>query len=353
MKKRELDLLIVVDMFLTGFDSKALNTLWVDRNFKYHGLIQAFSRTNRILNKVKDHGNIVCFRKMKKRVDEAIALFCDDKSVEASIIIKPFDDYYNGYTQPGGKYSPGFVDMVNDLRAKYPLDMFRLDTEDDLYDFVRLFGSVLRRYNLLMSYDDFTEDKRLLDPIDIQNYKSYYLEANETVKRLRMRDKVDIRDDIVFEMELMYQDTLSISYILNLIKSRDWGHSDDREFKADIQKRIGGDIRLRSKISLIMAFVNRVSDNAAGDIDWADFVKKRMDTELTRIITDNRLDDEKTRQFVSNAFKMDQIRFDGMEFNGILPPIPRFDPGANRAEKVTKVEEELSEYFEMYHDVFE
>ena len=349
MKNRQLDILIVVDMFLTGFDSKALNTLWVDRQFKYHGLIQAFSRTNRILNSVKDHGNIVCFRKMKKRVDEALALFADSEA-SGEVIMRPFDDYYYGFTVPGGKHTPGFKELVDELMSKFPLVGFRYETEDDLYDFVKLFGSILRRYNLLMSFDDFTEDMRILTPGELQDYKSRYLSARDEVKRISARDRVSIRDDVVFEMELMYQNTISIAYMVNLIKDHDWGNSDDRAFKIDLEKKIGGDVKLRSKVSLIMAYINRVSDVSEGDVDWDQFVKQRMADELSRIIDENKLDKGKTEEFMRKALDNDVLSFDGKEFNDLLPPIPRFSKNIDRNAIVAKVEDQLRDFFELYQD---
>lgn len=349
MKNRQLDILIVVDMFLTGFDSKALNTLWVDRQFKYHGLIQAFSRTNRILNSVKDHGNIVCFRKMKKRVDEALALFADSEA-SGEVIMRPFDDYYYGFTVPGGKHTPGFKELVDELMSKFPLVGFRYETEDELYDFVKLFGSILRRYNLLMSFDDFTDDMRILTPGELQDYKSRYLSARDEVKRISARDRVSIRDDVVFEMELMYQNTISIAYMVNLIKDHDWGNSDDRAFKIDLEKKIGGDVKLRSKVSLIMAYINRVSDVSEGDVDWDQFVKQRMADELSRIIDENKLDKGRTEEFMRKALDNDVLSFDGKEFNDLLPPIPRFSKNIDRNAIVAKVEDQLRDFFELYQD---
>ncbi len=349
MKNRDLDLLIVVDMFLTGFDSKALNTLWVDRYFKYHGLIQAFSRTNRIINKVKDHGNIVCFRKMKKRVDEAIALF-GNKDAGGEIVMLPFSDYYEGYLQDNGRYVPGFKDLVDELESRYPLSAFPLETEDDLYDFVSLFGKILRMFNLLMSYDDFTEDKRLISPGQLQNYKSRYLDAHDQVKRLRMRDKVDIRDDLVFETELLFQNTITVSYVLKMLEGHEWGGDGDREFKIDLERKIKGDIRLRSKLSLIMAFVNRVSDTSADDVDWGSFVKSRRESELDEIVSKFGLSRDKAFAFIDNALESDCYSSDGSDFSDLLPMTSRFQSPDDRRRLVEDIDAALREHFEMYRE---
>lgn len=349
MKKRDLDMLIVVDMFLTGFDSKALNTLWVDRNFKYHGLIQAFSRTNRIINKVKDHGNIVCFRKMKKRVDDAIALF-GDNNAGGNIIMLPFCDYYDGYLKDNGQYVPGFKDMVQDLIRKYPLKEFSLKSEDDLFDFVTLFGKILRLYNLLMSYDDFTPDKRLLTPGEIQNYKSHYLDTRDDVKRLRMRDKEDIRDDLIFETELLFQNTITISYVLSMLEGHEWGSDGDRQFKMDIERKIKGDIRLRSKLSLIMAYINRISDTSEPNIEWNEFVKQRRTKELDEIVSKFNLNREKTFAFIDSALENDYYSSDGSDFSNLLPKTSRFSQSSERRASITEIDDALRDYFELYKE---
>lgn len=349
MKRRDLDMLIVVDMFLTGFDSKALNTLWVDRNFKYHGLIQAFSRTNRIINKVKDHGNIVCFRKMKKRVDEAIALFGDPKA-GGDIIMLPFSDYYDGYLKDNGHPVPGYRELVDDLNRKFPLQSFSIQSEDDLYEFVTLFGKILRMYNLLMSYDDFTVDKRLLTPGQIQNYKSRYLDAHEQVKKLRMRDKVNIRDDLIFETELLFQNTITVSYIISMLDNHEWGTDGDREFKLDIERKIKGDIRLRSKISLIMAYINRISDTSESNIDWNEFVKRRRVRELDEIVEKYKLNREKTFAFIDSALENDYYSSDGSDFSALLPMTSRFQSPEQRKKDIEDIDEALRSYFELYKE---
>ena len=154
MKNKEIDLLIVVNMFLTGFDATTLNTLWVDKNLKYHGLIQAFSRTNRILNKIKTFGNIVCFRRLQKRVEDAIALF-GNREAGGVVLLKGFKDYYYGYVDEKGKDKPGYVDMIEELFERFPLSEPEIIGEKNQHDFILLFGAVLRMRNLLSSFDDF------------------------------------------------------------------------------------------------------------------------------------------------------------------------------------------------------
>ena len=161
MKNKELDLLIVVNMFLTGFDATTLNTLWVDKNLKMHGLIQAFSRTNRILNSIKTFGNIVCFRNLQKRVDAAISLF-GDKNAGGIVLLQSFKDYYYGYESVDGKQMPGYVDMIEDLQNKFPLSETQIVGEQNQKDFIALFGALLRMRNLLVSFDEFVGKEMIL-----------------------------------------------------------------------------------------------------------------------------------------------------------------------------------------------
>ena len=172
MKNKELDLLIVVNMFLTGFDATTLNTLWVDKNLRMHGLIQAFSRTNRILNSIKTFGNIVCFRNLQKKVDEAIALF-GDKDAGGIVLLKRFDDYYFGYEDADGKKHPGYVSMIEDLQTKFPLSEPQIIGEKAQKEFLKLFGAILRMRNLLSSFDEF-EGRGILSERDLQDYLSRY-----------------------------------------------------------------------------------------------------------------------------------------------------------------------------------
>ena len=165
-----------------------------------------------------------------------------------------------------------------------------------------------------------------------------------------MKDCVSIRDDFIFEIELMYQNTISIAYMVNLIKDHDWGNSDDRAFKIDPEKKIGGDVKLRSKVSLIMAYINRVSDVSEGDVDWDQFVKQRMADELDRIIDENKLDKGKTEEFMRKALENDVLSFAGKEYYDLLPPIPRFSKTIDRNAIIAKVEDQLRDFFELYQD---
>ena len=237
MKNKELDLLIVVNMFLTGFDATTLNTLWVDKNLKMHGLIQAFSRTNRILNSIKTFGNIVCFRNLQKRVDAAISLF-GDKNAGGIVLLQSFKDYYYGYESVDGKQMPGYVDMIEDLQNKFPLSESQIVGEQNQKDFIALFGALLRMRNLLVSFDEFA-GKEMISERDLQDYLGKYQDLRDEWKRKRENgESTDIIDDIVFEVELIKQIEINIDYILMLVKKYHDTHCEDKEVLITIHKAI-------------------------------------------------------------------------------------------------------------------
>lgn len=237
MKNKELDLLIVVNMFLTGFDATTLNTLWVDKNLKMHGLIQAFSRTNRILNSIKTFGNIVCFRNLQKRVDSAISLF-GDKNAGGIVLLNSFKDYYYGYESVDGKQMLGYADMMEELKEKFPLSEPQIIGEQNQKDFISLFGAILRMRNLLSSFDEFV-GKGLITERDLQDYLGRYQDLRDEWKRRRDQgESTDIIDDIVFEVELIKQIEINIDYILMLVKKYHDTHCEDKEVLITIVRRL-------------------------------------------------------------------------------------------------------------------
>ena len=245
VKNREVDLLIVVNMFLTGFDATTLNTLWVDKNLKMHGLIQAYSRTNRILNSVKTYGNIVCFRDLQQTTDDAIALF-GDKNANGIVLLRGFADYYNGYEDDNGRHHPGYVDLIAKLESEFPLDA-EIVGEQAEKDFIRLFGSILSLRNILSSFDQF-EEMQALAARDLQDYQSRYIDLYDKYRRKDSGDKENINDDIVFEIELIKQVEVNIDYILMLVEKYHDGNCEDKEILSTIRKAVDASIQLRSKL---------------------------------------------------------------------------------------------------------
>ena len=349
MKNKELDLLIVVNMFLTGFDATTLNTLWVDKNLKMHGLIQAFSRTNRILNSIKTFGNIVCFRNLQKRVDAAISLF-GDKNAGGIVLMKSFKDYYYGYESVDGKPMPGYVDMVEDLTTKFPLSEPQIVGEQNQKDFIALFGAILRMRNLLVSFDEFKE-KECLSERDLQDYLGRYQDLRDEWKRKRENgESTDIIDDIVFEIELIKQIEINIDYILMLVKKYHDTHCEDKEVLITIRKAVDASPELRSKKQLIEAFIAGINDVEDVMNEWNDYVYQQREADLNQIIQDEKLKPEETRKFLENAFREGEVKTVGTDIDKLMPPVSRFG-GGNRAKKKQTIIEKLKAFFEKYFGI--
>lgn len=349
MKNKELDMLIVVNMFLTGFDATTLNTLWVDKNLKMHGLIQAFSRTNRILNSIKTFGNVVCFRNLQKRVDSAISLF-GDKNAGGIVLMQSFKDYYYGYESVDGKQMPGYIDVVEDLTTKFPLTEPQIIGEQNQKDFIALFGSILRMRNLLVAFDEFKE-KELLNERDLQDYLGRYQDLRDEWKRKREKGELsDITDDVVFEVELIKQVEINIDYILMLVKKYHDTHCEDKEVLITIRKAIDASPELRSKKELIEAFLNGVNDVDDVMVEWHDYVVEMREQELVIIIEEERLKEDETRKFLENAFREGEVKTVGTDIDKIMPPVSRFG-GGNRAVKKKTVIDRLKAYFDKFYGI--
>ena len=349
MKNREIDLLIVVNMFLTGFDATTLNTLWVDKNLKMHGLIQAFSRTNRILNSVKTFGNIVCFRNLQKRVDDAIALF-GDKNASGIVLLRSFSDYYKGYTDENGAYHSGYSDLFKDLTTRFPLSEAMVTGEREQKDFISLFGAILRMRNILSSFDEFAE-LELFTERDLQDYLGRYQDLRDEWKRKRESgESVDITDDIVFEIELIRQIEINIDYILLLVKKYHDSHCEDKEVLVTIQKAVDASPELRSKKDLIETFIAGINDVDDVLSEWREFVIERRTRQMEEIIEEERLKPEETRKFLENALRDGEIKTTGSGIDKLLPPIGRFG-GGNRAAKKRTVIERFKAFLERFFGI--
>ena len=341
MKNREVDLLIVVNMFLTGFDATTLNTLWVDKNLRQHGLIQAFSRTNRILNSVKTFGNIVCFRDLQAATDAAIGLF-GDKDASGIVLLKSYNDYYYGYTDEKGKKQKGYEERIAELVQKYPLGQ-QIIGESAKKDFIVSFGNILRLRNILSSFDEFAGNE-ILSMIDFQDYTGIY---NDLYVEFRPQtEKEKINDDIVFEMELVKQIEVNIDYILMLVAKYHKSNCKDKQVLIAIDRAIKSSLQLRSKKELIENFINTINADTDVQRDWRKFVKEQEETDLNSLIAEEKLKAEDTRKFVANAFRDGALKTTGTDIDKILPPVSRF--GGGRAKKKQTVLEKLKAFFEKY-----
>ncbi|MEW6900987.1 type I restriction endonuclease subunit R [Trueperella pyogenes] len=343
MKERKLDLLIVVNMFLTGFDATTLNTLWVDKNLKSHGLIQAFSRTNRILNSVKTYGNIICFRDLRKETNEALRLF-GNKDAESIVVLKPYKEYLEAY-----------LSKVEELTEKYPVGEAFKD-EEAQRDFISIFGAIKRLINILDSFTEFGLEEARLSERDFQDYQGTYAELYREFREKAQGEKESIADDLVFEMELVRRDEVNVAYILQLI--RDWldehPTANDAEIRADVSRAIGSSPSLHKKRELIESFLSKV--NAGNDVDsaWATYVAREREKELADVIATERLDDAGTRRLVDGAFRDGtDIPTEGTRIASILPPVSRFGAGSNRGAIRARVIARLQDFVDRFRGLGE
>lgn len=349
MKNKELDLLIVVNMFLTGFDATTLNTLWVDKNLKMHGLIQAYSRTNRILNSIKVFGNIVCFRNLQKRTDDAISLF-GDKEAGGIVLMRSYKDYYFGYEDADGKYHPGYQDMIEELTTKFPLTEERITGEQRQKEFIVLFGAILRMRNLLTSFDEFAGSE-ILSERDFQDYLGRYQDLRDEWKNRKPGgEKEEITDDIVFEIELIKQIEINIDYILLLVQKYHDSHCDDKEVLITIRKAVDASPELRSKKALIETFIAGINDVSDVMLEWRTFVAEEKERQLVAIIQEENLKDDETRRFMESSFRDGSVKTTGTDIDRLMPPISRFG-GGNRAEKKQTIIEKLKGFFDRFFGI--
>ncbi len=336
LKRREIDLVIVVNMFLTGFDATTLNTLWVDKNLRAHGLIQAYSRTNRILNSVKTFGNIISFRDLEQATNDAIALF-GNKDARGIVLLKPYAEYYDEY-----------ADRVADLQAGFPLGQ-PIVGEIAQKEFIAVFGAILRLRNILQSFDDFAGNE-ILTPRALQDYQSLYLNLYQEFRTQRDADKEPIHEEVVFEIELIKQVEINVDYILMLVEQyRDAkGDGDDKEIRAAIDRAVSSSPSLRNKKDLIEEFVESLSATAEVDVAWAAFVAAKRAEELERIITEEGLDPDATHAFVEAAFREGAVQPTGTAITKILPPISRFGTAGGHAAKKQSVLAKIGLFFERF-----
>jgi len=347
VKNREIDILIVVNMFLTGFDATTLNTLWVDKNLRLHGLLQAYSRTNRILNSVKTFGNIVCFRNLEKATNESIALF-GDKEASGIVLLKAYGDYYYGY-KDGDKEVRGYESLVKELQERFPIGE-RIIGEQNQKDFVKLYGAILRVRNILTAFDEFAGNEILSDR-DVQDYHSAYIDIYNEFHKDKEGEKENVNDDVVFEMELIKQVDINIDYILGLIKKYHEDHIKNKELLLDINKAIDSSVELRNKKDLINQFISSLDVYSVVDDDWQKFVEDKKVEELETIIKSEGLDHDATYAFVNNAFRNGSVTTTGTAIAEILPPVSRFSPTGERSKKRESVIDKLTRFFERFFNI--
>lgn len=340
MKKRQVDLTIVVNMLLTGFDATTLNTLWVDKDLRDHGLIQAFSRTNRILNSVKTYGNIVCFRNLEDRVNHAISLF-GDKEAGGVVLLKPYAEYLGEYRE-----------RLAQLREQFPLEAVlngnALLGEEAEKTFIRLFGVILRLRNILTAFDDFAADDTL-SPRDEQDYRSVYTDLYQKWRKQK-EDATIINDDLVFEVELLKQVDINIDYVLMLVQKYHDSNCTDKMIIGDIERAIGASYELRNKKDLIEAFIDSLDSSKDVTADWEKYLAEAKERELSAIIEEEALDDAATREFMANAFVDGGVPESGTEVASLMTKKPsRFAPANAYADMKARVLDRLKTFFDRFN----
>ena len=343
-KNKEIDILIVVNMFLTGFDATTLNTLWVDKNLRMHGLIQAFSRTNRILNSIKTFGNIICFRDLQKETDDAIALF-GNKEAGGIVLLKTYEEYYNGYEDDKGREKEGYSQLIEELQNKFPIDE-QIIGEQNKKEFIMLFGNILKLKNILSAFDKFAGNE-ILSEREYQDYQSIYIDLYEEIKKTKNTDKENINDDIIFEIELIKQVEINIDYILMKVAEYYKSNKKDKEILVDIKKAINSSIELRSKKELIEGFIDRVNSSKNVTDDFKKFVREEKEKDLKKVIEEEKLKPEETKKFIDNSLRDGTLKTTGTDIDKLLPPVSRFG-GGNRIEKKLGVIEKLKGFFDKY-----
>ena len=342
-KDKEIDILIVVNMFLTGFDATTLNTLWVDKNLRMHGLIQAFSRTNRILNSIKTFGNIVCFRDLQEETDEAIALF-GNKEAGGIVLLKTYEDYYNGYQDDKGREKEGYSQLIEELQSKFPLSE-QITGESNKKEFVILFGNILKIKNILSAFDKFAGNE-ILSEREFQDYQSIYLDMYQEI-RPKNKEKETINDDIIFEIELIKQVEINIDYILMKVAEYYKSNKEDKEILIDIKKAINSSLELRSKKELIEGFIERVNSSKNITDDFQKFVREEKEKDLEKVIEEEKLKPEETKKFIDNSLRDGNFKTTGTDIDKLLPPVSRFS-SENRGLKKQGVIDKLKGFFDKY-----
>ena len=342
-KDKEIDILIVVNMFLTGFDATTLNTLWVDKNLRMHGLIQAFSRTNRILNSIKTFGNIICFRDLQKETDDAIALF-GNKEAGGIVLLKTYEEYYNGYEDDKGREKEGYSQLIEELQNKFPIGE-QIIGEQNKKEFIMLFGNILKLKNILSAFDKFAGNE-ILSEREYQDYQSIYIDLYQE-RKPKDTDKESINDDIIFEIELIKQVEINIDYILMKVAEYYKSNKKDKEILVDIKKAINSSIELRSKKELIEGFIDRVNSSKNVTDDFKKFVREEKEKDLEKVIEEEKLKPEETKKFIDNSLRDGVLKTTGTDIDKLLPPVSRFG-GGNRAEKKLGVIEKLKVFFDKY-----
>ena len=356
VKNKEVDLLIVVGMFLTGFDAPTLNTLFVDKNLRYHGLIQAFSRTNRILNKVKTFGNIVCFRNLERATEDAIKTFGDENSVNV-ILEKSYDEYIHGFTdEETGKKFKGYKDICEEIIAKFP-DPTEIVLEADKKEFVQLFGELLKAENILRNFDEFESFEKIISERLMQDMKSVYVDIRESIlneRRSKEAEEAQVDfSDVEFQIDLLKTDEINLDYILALILEKARENDDIESLKAEVRRVIRSSLGTRAKEDLIMEFISKTRLSELKNTDdiietFYEFAKKEKVVKINQLIAEENLN-ENANRFIEKSIFKGFVEYSGDELDGIVPPLSR--RGGVREKKKEIVLEKIRKIVDVFEGI--
>ena len=353
VKDKDIDLLIVVGMFLTGFDAPTLNTLFVDKNLRYHGLIQAFSRTNRILNKTKAFGNVVCFRNLERATEDAIKTFGDENSVNV-ILEKSYDEYINGFKdKETGKTFKGYIEICEELIAKFP-DPTEIFLEADKKEFVQLFGELLKAENILRNFDEFQNFEKIISERQMQDMKSVYVDIRESFLNERRSREAEAQQvdfsDVEFQIDLLKTDEINLDYILNLIMQKAKESKDIEHLKDEIRRVIKSSLGTRAKEDLVMDFISKKRLSELQNDDniietFYNFAKMEKEEKINQLIAEENLN-EKAYRFIEKSISKGFVEYTGDELDGIIPPLSR--RGGVREKKKEIVLEKLRKIVDVF-----
>lgn len=353
VKDKDIDLLIVVGMFLTGFDAPTLNTLFVDKNLRYHGLIQAFSRTNRILNKTKAFGNVVCFRNLERATEDAIKTFGDENSVNV-ILEKSYDEYINGFKDnETGKTFKGYIEICEELIAKFP-DPTEIVLEADKKEFVQLFGELLKAENILRNFDEFQNFEKIISERQMQDMKSVYVDIRESFLNERRSREAEAQQvdfsDVEFQIDLLKTDEINLDYILNLIMQKAKESKDIEHLKDEIRRVIKSSLGTRAKEDLVMDFISKKRLSELQNDDniietFYNFAKREKEEKINQLIAEENLN-EKAYRFIEKSISKGFVEYTGDELDGIIPPLSR--RGGVREKKKEIVLEKLRKIVDVF-----
>ena len=346
VKDKKIDILIVVGMFLTGFDAPTLNTLFVDKNLRYHGLIQAFSRTNRILNKVKTFGNIVCFRDLEKATKNAIKTFGDENSVNV-ILEKSYNDYIKGFKdEETGKSVKGYIDLCNEIVKKFPKPV-EIEKNQDKKEFAELFGELLKTENILKNFDEFENFEKIISDRQMQDMKSVYVDICEEIRNAGKDDQNNSNEqgidfsDVEFQIDLLRTDEINLDYILELILEKTKEHDDIETLKSEIRRVIRTSLGTRAKENLVINFINKTDlkklKNNGEILDaFYKYAKEEKKEKIDELVKDENLKED-SRRFIEKSINKGFVDYAGSELDSILPPTSR-RKGAREAKKQSVLE---------------